>query len=325
MDLYSFITDNVPKAFQKDQAPKEQASEAAGAMQPRQPLDAEAFVAVNEDLLNRINALEKQVETLKNDLGALLRANASDEATDMMTEKFSELERLKSDIVLLQQESREALFRIQNIEKGSQRSIDETEKLGKDCTAFKKETQRALVIACAVTALVIAGLFIYFSSRTVSRQNQDSKQVSAGTISVSDYAVVAAWPRNPIALNVGDFRISLSPLESGAANKLAAETSDTTTNTHSFYNLEIRAKRGVISPAFLKAPAIDFINKDGTHAKSDAGPGLSVMHVSMSGKRPLKKGTGLFRCVVSLKKEFQPVGILIGGLNKRTRMIAIYA
>lgn len=336
MDLYSFITDNVPRTSPKEQtqAGQGQALFNGADVQASQPVEAEAFSVFKGEFLNRISDIEKRIGMLKNEqneLEARLRVNASakdissDEAAALLNEKSLELDRLKTDIALFQQESRETLFRLQNLEKGNQRCIDETEKLAKDCTVFKKETQRALVIACIATVLVIAGLFIYFSKRNVNRQIQETNPAAAVTTSGADHAAVAAWPRNPIALNIGDFRISLSPLEAEAANKLAVETANAAAATHSFYNLEVRAKQGVISSGFLKAPAIDFIDKAGTRAKSDAGADLRVINVAMSGKLALKKGTDLFSCVVLLKKDFQPVGIVIGGLNKRTRMLAIYA
>lgn len=333
MDLYSFIGDNVPTPSSKDQAPEAGMTTQTGQSQSSAPYDeaeaqtrslveTEAFTALKEELFNRLNSLENHVAALKRE--QLVKDTALGEATVLINEKSLELERLRSDMAGLQEESREAIFRIQNAEKGNLLCREEIERTGKDCSVFMKETKRAVIIACIVVFIVIAGLFLYFSNDTVRPQKQTALAVAADTTKEANYAV--AWPRSPIVLTVGNFRVSLSPLEAGTANKLAAETKGTTTNTHNFYNLEIRAKRGAISARFLKAPSIDFININGVHAKADgSGSDLRVMHTSMSGKQPLKKGAGLFRCIVSLKKEFQPVGVLIGGLNKRTRSIAIYA
>lgn len=335
MDLYSFIGDNVPTPASKDQAPEAgmtmQTDQSQSVVpyeeaeaQTRSLVETEAFTALKEELFNRLNSLENHVAALKRE--QLVKDTALGEATALITEKSLEVERLRSDISGLQQAHQETLSRIQKAEEGNQKCLDETERARIDGSVLRRGTQRAVIIACIAALIAIAGLFIYFSKQNAGQQNQARQPVSADTAKSADKTAIAAWPRSPISLKVGDFRISLSPLESETANKLAIETKGTTTATHSFYNLEIRARRGVISAMFLKAPSIDFINKDGIHAKTEgSGSDLRVMHTSMSGKQRLRKGTSLLRYVVSLKKEFQPVGLLIGDLNKRTRSIAIYA
>lgn len=342
MDLYSFIGNNVPKPSPKDQQGSEawpiqtgqrqgSDSDNEAAAQPHRLMEAEAFAALKEELFNRINTLENHVAALKReqiDLYALSRTkdNSLGEAAALITEKSSELERLKSDISALKQTSEETLYRIQNAEKGNQACIEEAERVKKDCSVFMKETKKALIIACIAALIAIAGLFVYFSKQNASQQNQARQPVSADTTKSEDKAAIAAWPRSPIALTVGNFRVSLAHLKPEAANKLASELKDAATATHNFYNIEIRAKRGAISARFLKSPSIDFININGIRAKSlGSESDLRVIQTSLSGKQRSRRRTALFRCIVSLKKEFQPVGLLIGDLNKRTRSIAIYA
>lgn len=345
MDLYSFIENNFPTPSPKNQGPETPALQAAQTQgsplnndtgeQARKLMEAEAFAAAKEELFNRINTLENHLSALKReqkDLDALMRTHISEkdkalsEAAALITEKSLEVERLRSDISGLQQAHQETLSRIQKAEEGNQKCLDETERARIDGSVLRRGTQIAVIIACIAALIAIAGLFIYFSKQNAGQQNQARQPVSADTTKSADKAAFAAWPRSPIALTVGNFRVSLAHLKPEAANKLAAELKYAATATHNFYNVEIRAKRGAISAMFLKSPSIDFINKDGTHAKSVVSESdLRIMQTSMSGKQRSRRRTGLFRCIVSLKKEFQPVGILIGGLAKKTRVIAIYA
>lgn len=341
MDLYSFIGNNFSTPSPKNQGPETPALQAArnqgttlnndAGEQTRKLIEAEAFAAVKEELLNRINTLENHIAALKreqNNSDTLLRThiaekdNALGEAAAMITEKSLEVERLRSDISGLQQAHQETLSRIQKAEQGNQKCLDETEKIRID----RSMLMRRVIIACIAVLIVLTGLFIYFSKHNAGQQSQASRPVSAVTTKDEDKAAIAAWPRSPITLTVGDFMVSLSALEPEAANKLTAELKDAAAATHNFYNIEIRAKRGAISAGFLKSPSIDFININGIRAKS-VGPesDLKIIQTSISGKQRSGKGNSLFRCIVSLKKEFQPVGILIGGLAKKTRVIAIYS
>lgn len=335
MDLYGFISDNVSKPSPKElgqEAGTMQASQFKGAVLAN---EAEALAALKEEFFNRLFRLENSIAVLKkeqadSDSHASEKAIALSEATALITEKFSEIEQLRSDFSALQKESRETLLKAENAEKGNQTCIAEAERIKKDCAVFMNETKKTALIACILTLIAMVGLFLYFSKCTAGNQNQVSRPVSPspspGTPVKAQTAAFADWPRRPINQNVGSFRISLAPLAPEAANKLTAELKDAVAGAYYLYNLEIGPGHGAISQEFLKAPAIDFVNRNGIHAKSaDSGSELRIMHMAMSGKQGSIKGTDMFSCIVSIKKEFQPVGILIGGLNKKTRLIAIYA
>ena len=315
----------------------------------------QAVVTDKEVLVGRITSLENHAATIEQQRSALemqLQAlsaekdNALQEADRMLKGKASEIEQLKTDISSLRQELSETIARLERVESEKRASLNELERVRQNFSVYMKKTKRAIVIACITVLFLAVGFLMYYTkSRAVEPKpaghpaSADNRTVKVDTglslqgtgvsasqpqVRIRD-SVSAKWPGRPFTLNVGNFRVSVIPLKSDALERLPAALSHEETETHHFYVVKIRARRGTLSAEFLKSPSIDFINRNNARAlHTGSGSELRVMQASMSGRRRANRGTVLLRCLVSLRNDFQPIGIIIGPLNKETLRIVIF-
>lgn len=131
---------------------------------------SEALAADREKLIGSINTLEKHVATLnreRSDLEMQMQAYVSEkekalgETAALVTEKSSEVERLRTNISALQKELQETVAGMKRVETEKQTCVNELEKVRKDFSAFMQKTKIAIVIASIVALATIAGFFIY--------------------------------------------------------------------------------------------------------------------------------------------------------------------
>ncbi|MBF0559096.1 MAG: hypothetical protein HQL08_09980 [Nitrospirae bacterium] len=322
----------------------------------RNDLASKLNVAVTdkEGLLVRITSLENLADTLeqqRNDLQTQLQAlsaekdNALREAGSMLKGKASEIEQLKIDISSFRQELSDSIVRLERVESEKRACLNDLERVRQNFSLYMQKTKRAIVIACITVLVIAAGLLVYYTKSRAIKTEPAARPASADNRSVTADArrslqvagfqssqpqvriknsVSARWPGRPFALNVGDFRISVIPLKSDAVKRLPATLSQKETDTHYFYVVKIRARRGALSAEFLKSPSIDFVNRNNSRSlHTGSGSEVRVVYTSMSRRRHSQRRTVLLRCLVSLSNDFQPIGIIIGPLNKETRRIVI--
>lgn len=297
--------------------------------------DKEEVLGRIASLENLADALEQQRSALEMQLQALSaeKDNALREADSMLKGKASEIEQLKIDISSLRQELSETITRLERVETEKRASVHELERVRQNFSEYIKKTKRAIVIAC-IMVLVLAVVFsIYYMKNRIIEPKPAGRPAAADNRTGKEYAAPQArirgsenarWPGKPIALNVGNFRVSVIPLRSGTLNRLPAALRHEETKNYCFYIVKIKAGRGNLSEEFLKSPSIDFINRNNAHAvQTGAGSVLRVVHASMSGRRHTNRRTILLQCLVALRNDFQPIGIIIGPLNKETLEIVI--
>ncbi|MBF0506192.1 MAG: hypothetical protein HQL09_05100 [Nitrospirae bacterium] len=306
-----------------------------------------------ERLLGRIASLEKNAETLQreqNDLEMQMQARSSEkdnalrEANDLLKVKSSEIELLRKNISELQQKLSGTLDQIEHAETEKIGYLAELKMVREDLSVSVQKTKKAIWIACIAVLVAAAVFFSHYKTRTASepkkaahsvsvdkskvektaerKQQNTTSSDSPSQTSAKDFAN-AGWPTiMPFALDLRNFRVSLVPLKSGTVKRLPEALRHEETDKHDFYLVKIRAVRGTLSPEFMKSPSIDFINKDNVSAQmSSSGSGLRVARVPTYRKRHANRSV---RCLVSLRKDFHPIGIIIGPLNKETRRIVIF-
>lgn len=300
-------------------------------------------------------SLRERVSGLEQDAAELVKSKASE--VELLRRELSDtVARLKQQNSLLQQELSVTVGRLEHAEIEKEDSLHNLERIQKDFSGYIQKTNIAIVIACIAAVAAIAGLLIYsYSHRTVIEQKpavrieQQKQAVSieqqkpavrpvppaagkAGPIArpmlkgadktgassqgTRKASVRAVWPAKPFTLDTGGFRVSLVPLDPEAVKKLPAALRHEAAGTHHFYIVKVRAARGVLSAEFMKSPSIDFISRDNVHARQ-------AVHTSTSARLYAGRGTVQLRCLVSLKKDFQPVGIIIGPMNKEALRISI--
>jgi hypothetical protein len=321
VDLYDFIGNEFSRPSQG------KTEEASTGFQTRRE-------SLTTEQQEKISALEKHVEALKSqqtDTEARMRAysedkeNALREANGLLKSRTSEIERLRADISALQLKLSEKLA---NCESEKQTCLDELETVRKDFSAFKQITKIAAVIICIVALAVVTGSLGYCTKNTANKPTQAAAPVAtpAGTVdNVTGNGLPAAaeWPGKPFPVNVGNFRISLAPLKADAVKKLSTSLKQGEAQTRFFYMVRISAPKSDLSGEFLKSPSIDFI--DGSNTSShQTEAGIRVVHLSHDGMSNAKKDTVLFECVVSVRKDFQPAGIIIRHPNKEILKIILY-
>jgi len=314
----------------------------------------QAVVIDKESLSGKITSLENHAATLKverDDLEMQLQAmsakkdNDLREADRLLKVKASEIEQLKMDITALRRELSETLAGMDHVETEKRASLHELERVRQNLSVYMLKTKTVTVIACIMLIALVAGFLFYYTKNGTVEQKPAGHSVSADNHTEAVDAgrspqgigfsasspqgtikglVSARWPGRPLALYIGNFRVSVIPLKSGTVNRLPAALRHEETETHYFYIVKVRAARGNLSPDFLKSPSIDFIGIDNASAvQTAAGSVLRVVHSSMSRRRHTNRGTVLLRCLVSLRKDFRPVGIIIWHLNKETLRIEI--
>jgi predicted nucleic acid-binding Zn-ribbon protein len=316
---------------------------------------AEALAADREELLGRLAEFENHAAALKrerNDLEMQMQSRCSEkdnalrEADDLLKVKSSEIEQLRTDISALRQELSETLARMGRVETEKHACLNELERVRKEFSVYRQKAKKTIVVACIVAALAAAtaGFLSHYAKSTASEQKRAGLSVSTykrtgekaaeRSLLVAGFSaslpqgrtkdpISAKWPGRPFALDIGSFKVSVIPLKSGTLKRLPAALRHEETDTHHFYLVKIRAARGALSAEFMKSPFIDFINRDNAHARQ-TGSGLRIVPVLSSGKRHANKETVLFRCLVSLRKDFRPIGILIGHPNDEISGISIY-
>ncbi len=305
-------------------------------------------------LLGRIASIEIHAATLereRSDLEMQMQAWSSEkasalrEANAMLKEKSSEIERLRMNISELQQRLSETLDQMEHVETEKIAYRTELKIARQDLSESIQKAKRASVIACITALVFLVGLLIYFTkSRTVQPKPSGRQAYTDNRIEGADAggnspgsgssvtrtrvriedSAGARWPRRSFALAVGNFRVSVIPLKSSIANRLPVSMRHEGAENSSFYIVKIRARKGDLSPEFMKSPSIDFINRVNAHAlQAGAVSVLRVVHESVSRRRHANYRTVLLRCLVSIRNDFQPIGIIIGPLNEETLRIVI--
>lgn len=298
----------------------------------------------------RLAALESNAALLRkerNDFEERMRSQSSEkdssliEAQELLKEQVSETERLRADISALRQE----LAGLKRMEVEKDACFNELGIVQYEFTAYVRKTKIAFVIAGIVAIAVIAGIFICYSKRTAGEQSQVGQKASidnrsgaldpvrklqvAGQSSAPQHEktsdkLSARWPGIPFALKVGGFRVSVNQLKPDVVRSLPASLRKEEAETHNFYSVRIRSGKGKLSEEFLKSPVIDFVDSSSVRMRQ-AGPdsGLRVVSASTSGSRKPNSRHERLRCVVSVKKDFRPSGIIIEHPNKDTLSIVI--
>ena len=307
-----------------------------------------------ERILGRIASIEKHAATLereRSDLEMQMQAWSSEkasalrEANAMLKEKSSEIEQLRMNLSGLQQRLSETLALMEQVETEKIAYRTELKIARQDLSVSIQKAKRASVIACITVLVLVAGLLIYSTkSRTVQPKPAVPQASTDNRIAGADAGrnlpgsgssvpqtqvrigdpVDARWPRRPIAMTVGNFRVSVISLKSGIANRLPVALKHEGTETSHYYIVKIRAPKEELSSEFIKSPSIDFIDKNNASAlQAGAVSVLRVVHESVSRRRRVNNGIVLLRCLVSIRNDFQPIGIIIGPLNKETLRIVI--
>lgn len=307
-------------------------------------LQLQASETDREKAMGRINALETQVAALKaeqNDLQMRLsqeKDKALSEADNLLKVKLSEIQRLSTDISALQLKLSDTLIAMERVESEKLDCHGELAQVRKDFSVYKQATKIAIVIACIVVLAAAAGFFIYLTNTKAPEQKKAAPPAAATDLTEkkevrSELPVappprqkivapaVARWSGKPVPLEVGDFRIAIIPMESGAVKKISKSLKREEAQTHYYYMVQISAAGSELSGEFLKSPDIDFIDKSNSYSRQTSA-GLKVVHTSLSGSG--KRGNVLFQGIVSLRKDFKPNGIIIRHPNKEIIKIMIF-
>ncbi len=282
---------------------------------------------MDQDLITRLELLERR---MRDEISEELSIEFAESVAELLDDTRQEIQKLVSKKNSLSETLKNAEDRIQELSDENDSIKKAMLEAEERAAILRKETDRlaaenkslslrmkpsyssrysgyykTAILSLSVFILIVAGYFL------LSRVDWGTGRKAAVKEAVPS---IAPWPKEPLRLNVDRFKISIISLGTDDLKNLIIPFADETGGYY-YYSIEIDAGKGLIDEKFIKSPRISFIDKDGALVKADgAGSESRIVYVYIKGA-PGKEAASLFRCIILLKKNYRPVGVVIENIS----------